>query len=150
MKETVKRQIISFAATCVYTSGSSAGCVNANQRYQFYPLSLQVSIIIVIPPPARWARRSFKFALFLFFFGVRSRRRAHGWCRWTLPFWAQHLKSISSRTSYQNTHFNMYTATSKQQEGSRCKDSHPKCFITTSIDLIPPRKSGESKRYVST
>ena len=24
----------------------------------------------------------------------------------------------------------MYTTTSKQQEGSRCKDTHPKCFIS--------------------
>ena len=28
----------------------------------------------------------------------------------------------------------MYTTTSKQQEGSRCKDSHLKCFITTNFD----------------
>ena len=28
----------------------------------------------------------------------------------------------------------MYTTTSKQQEGSTCKDSHPKCFITTNFD----------------
>ena len=24
----------------------------------------------------------------------------------------------------------MYTTTSKQQEGSRCKDTYPKCFIS--------------------
>ena len=28
----------------------------------------------------------------------------------------------------------MYTATSKQQEDSTYKDSHPKCFITTNFD----------------
>ena len=28
----------------------------------------------------------------------------------------------------------MYTTTSKQQEGSTFKDSHPKCFITTNFD----------------
>ena len=28
----------------------------------------------------------------------------------------------------------MYTTTSKQQESSRCKDSHLKCFITTNFD----------------
>ena len=28
----------------------------------------------------------------------------------------------------------MYTTTSKQQEGCRFKDSHPKCFITTNFD----------------
>ena len=27
----------------------------------------------------------------------------------------------------------MYTTTSKQQEGCTCKDSHPKCFMTTNI-----------------
>ena len=31
----------------------------------------------------------------------------------------------------QNTQLNMYTATSKQQEGCTFKDLHPKCFITT-------------------
>ena len=30
-----------------------------------------------------------------------------------------------------NTQFNMYTTTSKQQEGSTCKDSYPNCFIAT-------------------
>ena len=29
---------------------------------------------------------------------------------------------------------NMHTTTSKQQEGSTCKDSYPKCFITTNFD----------------
>ena len=28
----------------------------------------------------------------------------------------------------------MYATTSKQQEGSRCKDSHPKSLITTNFD----------------
>ena len=28
----------------------------------------------------------------------------------------------------------MYTATSKQQEDSTYKDSHPKCFTTTNFD----------------
>ena len=32
---------------------------------------------------------------------------------------------------HQNTQFNMYTTTSKQQEGCTFEDSHPKCFITT-------------------
>ena len=44
------------------------------------------------------------------------------------------LRSISNRISHQNTQFNMYTKTSKQQEGSRCKNSHLKCFITTNFD----------------
>ena len=30
-----------------------------------------------------------------------------------------------------NMYFNMYTTISKRQEGSTCKDSHAKCFITT-------------------
>ena len=41
------------------------------------------------------------------------------------------LNSISSTICRQNTQFNMYTTTSKQQEGCTFKDSHPKCFITT-------------------
>ena len=36
--------------------------------------------------------------------------------------------------SQQNTHFNMYIETSKQQQGSLCKNSHPKCFKTTNFD----------------
>ena len=39
-----------------------------------------------------------------------------------------HLKSFSSTISQQNTHFNMYIETSKQQQGFPCKNSHPKCF----------------------
>ena len=35
------------------------------------------------------------------------------------------LNSISSRICRQNTQFNMYTTTSKQQEGCTFKDSHP-------------------------
>ena len=38
------------------------------------------------------------------------------------------------RICRQNTQFNMYTTTSKQQEGCTFKDSHPKCFITTNFD----------------
>ena len=41
------------------------------------------------------------------------------------------LNSISSKICQQNAHFNMYTTTSKHQEGSTCKDSHLKCFKTT-------------------
>ena len=44
------------------------------------------------------------------------------------------LNSISSKLCHQNTQFNMHTTTSKQQEGSTCKDSYPKCFITTNFD----------------
>ena len=44
------------------------------------------------------------------------------------------LNSISSKLCDQNTQFNMHTTTSKSQEGSTCKDSYPKCFITTNFD----------------
>ena len=42
--------------------------------------------------------------------------------------------TISSRIFHQNTQFNMYTTTSKQQESSTYKDSHSKSFITTNFD----------------
>ena len=44
------------------------------------------------------------------------------------------LNSIYSGICRQNTQFNMYSKTSKQQEGYTFKDSHPKCFITTNFD----------------
>ena len=47
------------------------------------------------------------------------------------PMSTRLLNSISSRICRQNTQFNMYTTTSKQQEGCTFKDSHPTCFITT-------------------
>ena len=50
------------------------------------------------------------------------------------------FNSIPSKLCHQNTHFNMYTTTSKQQEGSTCKDSYQNCFIATQI---PPRNFGE-------
>ena len=99
-----------------------------------FPRFLRLARHNVFTPPARRARRSFKFALFLVFFWCqKSAQRS-----WVVPlnivvlsptfkvnFLAEYL------ISYQNTHFNTYTTTSKQQEGSRCKDSYPKCFITT-------------------
>ena len=56
--------------------------------------------------------------------------------------------SISSRICRQNTQFNMYTTTSKQQEGCTFKDSHPKCFITTNFDKFHREafaRGGESR-----
>ena len=50
------------------------------------------------------------------------------------PMSTRLLNSISSRICRQNTQFNMYTTTSKQEEGCTFKDSHPKCFITTNFD----------------
>ena len=43
----------------------------------------------------------------------------------------QCLNSISSGICQQNTHFSMCSTTSKPQEGCMCKDSLPKCFMTT-------------------
>ena len=93
--------------------------------------SLQCQINMnLITPPARRAWRSYKFAPFLFFFPCR--KSAHR--SWVTPLcivWATTLNSISSGICHQNTQFNMYTTTSKQQEGCTFEDSHPKCFITT-------------------
>ena len=86
--------------------------------------------IWIITPPARRAWRSCKFAPFLVFFPCR--KSAHR--SWVTPLcivWATTLNSISSGICHQNTQFNMYTTTSKQQEGCTFEDSHPKCFITT-------------------
>ena len=77
---------------------------------------------------------------FLFFFGVESWAAVHGLYRCAVyrllpePMSTRLLNSISSRICRQNTQFNMYTTTSKQQEGCTFKDSHPKCFITTNFD----------------
>ena len=78
--------------------------------------------------------------LVFFFFGVESWAAAHGLYRCTgyrllsEPMSTRLLNSISSRICRQNTQFNMYTTTSKQQEGCTFKDSHPKCFITRNFD----------------
>ena len=77
---------------------------------------------------------------FCFFSHVESRATAHGLYRCAVyrllsePMLTRLLNSISSGICRQNTQFNMYTSTSKQQEGCTCKDSHPKCFITTNFD----------------
>ena len=44
------------------------------------------------------------------------------------------LNSISTGICRQNTQFNMYSTTSKHQEGCTFKDSHAKCLITTNFD----------------
>ena len=51
-----------------------------------------------------------------------------------VPKYTHLLNSFSSRISPQNAHFNMYIGTSKQRQGSPCKNSHPKCFKTTNFD----------------
>ena len=91
---------------------------------------LKGNVKILITSPARRAWRSYKFAPFLVFFPCR--KSAHR--SWVTPLCivgATTLNSISSGICHQNTQFNMYTTTSKQQEGCTFEDSHPKCFITT-------------------
>ena len=64
------------------------------------------------------------------------------------PMSTRLLNSIFSGICCQNTQFNMYSTTSKQQEGCMFKDSHPKCFITTNFDKFPREaaaKGGESR-----
>ena len=96
----------------------------------------------------------FFFVFFFFFFGVESWAAAHGLYRCTEyrllsePMSTRLLNSISSRICLQNTQFNMYTTTSKQQEGCTFKDSHPKCFITTNFDKFHREafaRGGESR-----
>ena len=92
----------------------------------------------------------------VFFFGVESWAAAHGLYRCTdcytdcysEPMSTRLLNSISSRICRENTQFNMYTTTSKQQEGCTFKDSHPKCFITTNFDKFHREafaRGGESR-----
>ena len=87
-----------------------------------------------ITPPARRAWRSYKFASLDFsgvFFGVRSWAAAHGWYCWHQVAWAHLNTAFNGGICQQNMYFNIYTTKSKPQEGSTCKDSHAKCFITT-------------------
>ena len=110
----------------------------------------------LITPPTRRVWRSFKFAPFLVFFPV-SKGRKSGYRSWVIPLCSipiaapmstRLLNSISSRICRQNTQFNMYTTTSKQQEGFTFKDSHPKCFITTNFDKFHREafaRGGESR-----
>ena len=96
----------------------------------------------------------FCFFCFLFFFGVESWAAAHGLYRCTEyrllsePMSTRLLNSISSKICRQNTQFNMYSTTSKQEEGCTFKDSHPKCFITTNFDKFQRgafARGGESR-----
>ena len=97
----------------------------------------------IITPPTRRVWRSFKFAPFLFFFPVSKvglplmGDTAVQYTDCYLdsePMSTRLLNSISSRICRQNTQFNMYTTTSKQQEDCTFKDSRPECFITTNFD----------------
>ena len=96
-----------------------------------------------------------RFCFFLGFFrcrklGCRSRAiyRCTVYRLLSEPMSTRLLNSISSRICRQNTQFNMYTTTSKQQEGCTFKDSHPKCFITTNFDKFHREafaRGGESR-----
>ena len=110
----------------------------------------------LITPPARRAWRSYKFAaLCLFFFGCRKL----GYRSWVIPLysipiaiWAYvntTFKLNFSGICRQNTQFNMYSTTSKQQEGCMFKDSHPKSFITTNFDKFPRKAvaKGDQSRW---
>ena len=107
--------------TIAYYSACPYGGVLNSPRFCFFT------------PSARRAWRSYKFAGFCFFFGCRKL----GYRSWVIPLCIllsepaspRLLNSISSKLCHQNTQFNMYTTTSKQQEGSTCKDSYPNCFI---------------------
>ena len=93
----------------------------------------------IITPPARRVWRSFKFVPCLFFSRVESRATPHGLYRCAVyrllsePMYTRLLNSISSGMCRQNTQFNMYSTTSKQQ-GCTFKNFHPKCFIATNFD----------------
>ena len=56
-----------------------------------------------------------------------------------VPRYTHRLNSFSSTTTQQNTHFNMYIETSKQQQGVPCKNSHQKCFKKDKFWQIPSR-----------
>ena len=96
----------------------------------------------------------FFLIFFCFYFGVESWAAAHGLYRCAVyrllsePMSTRLLNSISSRICRQNTKFNMYTTTSKQQEGCTFKDSHSKCFITTNFEKFHREafaRGGESR-----
>ena len=112
---------------------------------------------ITTPPEARRSLKMSPFLflfLFSFFFGGESWAAAHGLYRCAVyrllsePMSTRLLNSISSRICRQNTQFNMYTTTSKQQEGCTFKGSHPTCFITTNFDKFHREafaRGGESR-----
>ena len=91
--------------------------------------------------PARRVWRSFKFAPFLGFFSLSKvglPLMGDSAVQYTdcylSPCQHDFLNSISTGICRQNTQFNMYSTTSKHQEGCTFKDSHAKCLITTNFD----------------
>ena len=98
----------------------------------FFVKGILTTILAFITPPTRRAWWSYKFASLDFsFFGVRSWAAAHGWYRWLQVAWAHLNTAFNGGICQQNMYFDMYTTKSKPQEGSKCKDCHAKCFITT-------------------
>ena len=92
-----------------------------------FELLLRESLLIT--PPARSAWRSYKFASLRLLCCFRCHKL--GYRSWVIPLCILLsepvspllLNLISSKLCHQNTQFNMYILTSKQQEGSTCKDS---------------------------
>ena len=93
---------------------------------------------------------------FLFFFVESFQCRKLGYRSWVIPLCillsepvsSRLLNSISTKLFHQNKRFNVYTTTSKQQESSTCKNSYPKCLITTNFDKFH-RESDKSLRSFS-
>ena len=110
-------------------------------------MNLKKFMNFFIIPPARRAWRSYKFAAFCFYSACRRRggvlKCPRFWFSFSFFFRCRklgcrtHVNSIFSGICRQNTRFNMYGTTSKQQEGCMFKDSLPKCFITTNFDKFP-------------
>ena len=61
-------------------------------------------------------------------FGATNFDRLHREELLFVPRYTHRLNSFSSPITQQNTHFNMYIETSKQQQGFPCKNAHQKCF----------------------
>ena len=107
---------------------------------EIFPLEISCTLFLpFITPPARRAWRSYKFASLSFSVFIFFRCSKLGYRSWVIPLCIllsepvspRLFNSIPSKLCHQNTHFNMYTTTSKQQEGSTCKDSYQNCFVAT-------------------
>ena len=126
-----------------------ATCQQVAQACQFHQVAtsllrsglLQLVICRLVTPPARRARRSYKFSAFCFF-GCRKLVMGYTAVQFTdcysEPMSTRVLNSIFSRICRQNTQFNMYSTPSKQQEGCMFKDSlsinkwYYKCHVSAS------------------
>ena len=117
-------------------------CIHVNMlRRVHHSQNCELVTLLFITPPARRVWRSFKFAPFLGFFSVSKvglplmgdTAVQYTDC-YLSPCQHDFLNSISTGICRQNTQFNMYSTTSKHQEGCTFKDSHAKCLITTNFD----------------